>query len=201
MLFANGEAIAKADEDTRKMYEAMGIMKAGWAAMSATVVNEGIQLDMYQDMKGGGDLTAAYEAIPELTYSSANRLPAGAIGVLAVSDAGRMVEALVSSVAASEFGGDVDKGFADMEKETGLSFENDVVPALAGETYLALYPPARKEDDEPTFVMMIDEQNGAKPESAVRKLIAKVDEFTSKKIGDAEVFSAKSNEPVIAILP
>ena len=201
MLFANGEAIAQADEDTRKMWEAMGIAKAGWAAISATVVDAGIQLDMYQDMQDGGELTAAYEAIPELTYSSADLLPAGAIGVLAVSDAGRMVDAMIKSVTASELGTDFEQGFAEMEKETGLSFENDIKPALAGETYLALYPPTSKEDDEPRFVIMFDEQNGGTPEEAARKLIAKVDEFTSKKIGDVEVFATDANEPVIAITP
>jgi hypothetical protein len=201
MLFANGEAIANADEDTRRMYEAMGIDKAGWAAIGATVVDAGIQLDMYQDMQGGGELTTAYEAIPELTYSSANRLPAGAIGVLAISDAGRMVDAMLESVSASEMGADVDKGLSEMEKEIGLSFDTDVLPALAGETYVALYPPTSKEDDEPRFVIMFDEQNGATPEKAARKLIAKVDEFTAKKVGEVEVFAAEADEPVIAIAP
>jgi hypothetical protein len=86
-----------------------------------------------------------------------------------------------------------------MEKDTGLSFENDVVPALAGETYMAIYPPTSKEDDEPRFVVMFDEQNGATPEKAARKLIAEVDEFTSKKVGDVEVFATDAEEPVIAI--
>lgn len=200
MLFANGAAIAQADEDTRKMYEAIGIMKAGWAAISATVLNEGIQLDMYQDMDGGGELTQAYEDIPALTYSSASRLPDGALGIVGASDVGTMFGAIVESVGASEFGGDMEGGFADMEKETGLSFEKDVLPALAGETYAAMYPP-KGDSDEPTFVLMFDVQNGAKPESAARKLIAKVGEFKSETVGEAEVFSTKDDEPVIAILP
>ena len=110
-----------------------------------------------------------------------------------------MVDALMDSVTASDLGRDFDQGFAEMEKDTGLSFETDVLPALAGETYIAMYPPTSKEDDEPRFIMMFDEQNGATPEAAARKLIAKVDEFTSKKIGDVEVFSAGADEPVIAI--
>ncbi|MEO7454372.1 MAG: DUF3352 domain-containing protein, partial [Fimbriimonadales bacterium] len=200
MLFVNGEAIAKADEDTRKMYEAMGIVKAGWAAVSATVIDTGIQIDMYQDMRGAGQLVAEYEAIPELTYTSANRLPAGAIGVLAVSDAGRMVGAVIESVSASVLGADFEEGFGEMEKETGLNLEKDILPALAGETYMALYPPKDGKDD-PTFVLMFDEQNGGKPEAAARKIIASEKGFTSKMLGDAEVFSMKVDEPVIAILP
>ena len=201
MLFANGEAIARADEDTRKMYEAIGIKKAGWAAVGATILDTGIQVDMYQDMQDAGELTAAYEAIPELTYSSASKLPSGAIGVLGISDAGRMIGAIVESMEVSELGTEIGNGMTEMEKETGLSFKKDFLPALAGETYMALYPPKGADNDEPTFVLMFDEQNGATPESAARKLIAKVDEFTSKKVGEAEVFAAKEGEPVIAILP
>ena len=200
MLFANGEAIAKADEDTRKMYEAIGIKKAGWAAVGATILDSGIQIDMYQDMQGAGELAEAYEEIPELTYSSVSKLPGGAIGVLGVSDAGRMIEAMLDSIEVSELGSEVDEGMAEMEKETGLSLREDFLPALAGETYMALYPPKGGDDDEPTFVLMFDEQNGGNPESAARKLIAKVGEFKSKKMGDAEVFVANENDPVIAIL-
>jgi hypothetical protein len=151
-------------------------------------------------MRGAGDLIAEYEAIPELTYTSANRLPAGAIGVLAVSDAGRMVSALIESVSASELGSEFEDGFGAMEKDTGLDLENDILPALAGETYMALYPP-KSGQEEPTFVLMFDEQNGGKPEAAARKIIASEKGFTSKMVGDVEVFSKKVDEPVIAIMP
>jgi len=202
MVFVNGEAVANSDEDTRKMYEAFGIKKAGWAAFGATVKPEGIQLDFFQDMKDGGRIAEAYQAINPLKFDSAGRLPEGAIGVVGISGLGTMVKTLVESIEASEVGGDVDEGLADMEKETGLSFEKDVLPALAGEAYAAIYPP-KKQGEEPTFVLMFDEQNGATPEAAVRKLMAKAGEFTQSKLGDAEVFTSKEgkDDPVVAILP
>lgn len=202
MVFVNGEAVANSDEDTKKMYEAFGIKEAGWAAFGATIKPEGIQLDMFQDMKDGGRIAEAYEAIGDLKYDSAGRLPAGAIGVAGVSDLGTMLKTVVECVEASELSGDVDQGMAEMEKDTGLSFEGDILPALAGETYAAIYPP-KKAGEDPTFVLMFDEQNGATPEAAVRKLMAKVGEFTKSTLGEAEVFTSKEgkDEPVIAILP
>jgi hypothetical protein len=200
MFFANGDAIAKADEETRKMYEALGIEKAGWAAMGATVLEEGIQVDMYQDTSGAKEFALAYEQMPELNYSSANRLPSGAIGILGISDAGTMIEAIMKSFSASDMAKEITAGVDDMEKEVGLTLEEDLIPALAGETYLALYPP-KKGEDEPTFVLMFDEQNGGTPEKAARKIIAKVDEFEPRKVGEAEVFYTNDGDPSIAILP
>ena len=203
MVFVNGEAIARADEDTKKMYKAFGIEKAGWAAMSATVLAEGIQLDVFQDMEGSATIANAYESLSDLTYDSAAELPSGAIGVAGLSGAGTMLKTLFESLQNSELSKDFQKGLADMEKETGLSFEEEIVPALAGETYFALYPPKQSKDD-PSFVITFDETNQADPESAARKIIASVDDFKMSKVGAAEVYidgTSASDEPVIAIFP
>ncbi|MDQ2987004.1 MAG: DUF3352 domain-containing protein [Armatimonadota bacterium] len=203
MVFVNGEAVARSDEDTRKMYEAFGIKKAGWAALSATVLAEGIQVDMFQDMEGGGRILEAYESLSDLNYDSAQKLPSGAIGIVGLSGAGTMIKTLVESIEASELAADFSSGVDEMEKDTGLSLEKDLIPALAGESYAAIYPP-KKADEEPTFVIMFDEQNGANPENAARKIIKSVDDFTMSQVGEAEVFVngvETSDEPVIAILP
>lgn len=97
-------------------------------------------------------------------------LPAGAYGMTVVSQPASMYEAVEPSVMKDK---DARKGIAEMEsslqKETGISFRKDVLPAFKGDFILAAYP----QKDEVAGIDLLavaDDTNGANPADAAARL-------------------------------
>jgi len=133
-----------------------------------------------------------------LGYASLRRFPVGAIGIIGMSNLGAWRELLKKTFGVQPEGPEMEKGIAEMEKETGTSFEKDWVPAFRGEAFAALYPP----DDgtkEPGFIISIDNGNGGTATSLARKLIGKANagqfddkhkvRFSEQRLGDLSVFT------------
>nr|MBA3726982.1 DUF3352 domain-containing protein [Armatimonadota bacterium] len=160
MYFINGRAIAKADPKTKKLYASMGVTEHGWMAGGVTLRKEGIQIDGFQPMQAQGEFGKIMSTMKPLGYSSLRRFPAGAIGIAGLSNPGGFVEIFEKVTSAlPQDAPEVQKGIAEMEKETGTSFEKDWMPALRGEVYVALYPPSG-DAQEPGVIVSVDNGNG-----------------------------------------
>jgi hypothetical protein len=172
MYFINGDAIAKADEKTRKGYAALGITETGWSAGSVTLTSEGIQIDSYQPAVAGNGLLGSLAKTAPLGYKSLDRFPAGAVGVMGWSNLGTFAESMLKYFSSMPEGKDVSEGIAKMEKETGTSLENDWIPAFRGETYFAFYPPMDGSKD-PGLVLSVDNSNGGSATKFLKMMIDK----------------------------
>lgn len=205
MVFVNGSAIAKADEETKKMYEAIGVHPEGWMACGFTLRREGILVDTFEPAGLKGAFREALLSVKPLSYSALDRYPAGAVGVAGLSSPAayvKLVKDIVSGI--PEAKEDVNKGIAEMEKETGTSLDKDWLPALRGEVYFALYPPAAGED-EPSVIISIDESNGGTATEFADQLLEKVNSgqfdesgdvvrFKEEKVGDLRVLTPSNNK-------
>ncbi|MGI8923521.1 MAG: DUF3352 domain-containing protein [Fimbriimonadales bacterium] len=198
MYFINGQAIAKADPKIKRLYASMGVTEYGWMAGGVTLRDEGVQIDGFQPMQAHGEFGKIMSTMKPLGYSSLGRLPAGAIGIAGLSNPGGLVEMFEKVTSAMpEDAPEMQKGIAEMEKETGTSFEKDWMPALRGEVYVALYPPSG-DAKEPGVIVSVDNGNGGTATALVKKLIEKANagefdsrekvRFTEEQRGDISVY-------------
>ncbi len=159
MFFVNGEAVSKADKNTRQLYEAMGVHPEGWMACGMTLRSEGIQFDMFEPESYHGAFKEVLRNLKPLHYSSLEKYPNGAIGVVGLSSPAvyaQIFEKVFENM--PKVGPEMEKGITQMEKETGTSFHNDWIPALRSEVYAALYPPIPGEKN-PGVIISIDSSN------------------------------------------
>jgi hypothetical protein len=185
MMFVNGRAVARADENTRRIYESMGVHPEGWVACGVTLRREGIHIDSYEPAGAYGEVREALRSMRPLNYASLEHYPKGAIGVLGISSPSAYLKIMKKAfMTMPDIGPDLRKGLAEMEKETGTSVDSDWLPALRGEIYAALYPPVAGEK-EPGFIISIDDSNGGTATKLFRKLVAKVNGGEFDKKGEA----------------
>lgn len=184
MVFVSGEAIAKADPNTQKVYEALGVHPQGWMACGMTLRREGILFDSYEPATSQGVFREALLKMKPLTYESLDKFPKGAIGVFGLSSPGTYVELLQKAFSSvPDVGPEMKKGIAEMEKEIGTSFEGQWIPALRGEVYAAMYPPAPGQK-EPGFILSIDNRNGGSATTFFKEIVAKVNSGKFDKNGE-----------------
>ncbi len=121
-------------------------------------------------------------------------LPAGSYGMFAVSDPSAMYQASVNSVSSK---GDAKKNIKEAEnsldKSIGLSVTGDIVPALSGDSVIALYPSSASTAGVDGLIV-IDDQNGASPSSAIQKFKEFMDNQVAKEHNGEMPFRTKSIE-------
>jgi hypothetical protein len=214
MLFINGAAIAKADDDTKQIYEAMGIHPQGWAAMGVTLRSEGIVINGYEPPADASDeIRTKLREIGPLAYGSLDRLPGNALGAAGISNPGAMIDLFLEATGSvKEIAKDVHEGLGEFERVTGTSVDKDWIPALRGELFFAMYAPL-KGKSEPGIILSVDNSNGGTATTFIAKLMARINSgaldkeakerirFTSDKKGDMTVYvpNGKDKKGFVAV--
>lgn len=185
MTFVNCHAIVEKDADAKKGFEALGLNQNGWLACGITLRPEGIHID--GTMPNGLDensVVGMMRSMGALKFSSLSQFPAGAIGVAGLSNPSKILEMIRNAVQSQrEKSADMEKGIAEFERQSQLSFENDMLPALRGEVNVAMYKIDNQKD--PGVVISLDDSNGGTATTTMQKLIAKVNSGAYDKEGHA----------------
>lgn len=108
--------------------------------------------------------------IPAIRPDLFKVLPAGAYGIFAQSQPSSFYEAAIPAVGKDK---KAKKGVDDMEanlqKEIGLDFEKDVLPAFKGDSITAVYPTAVGAPAGLDVLLLIDDSNGGDPANAMSR--------------------------------
>lgn len=85
----------------------------------------------------------------------------------------------------------VEDALAEFERETGLSVEKDVVPALGGHLAVAVYPDATKGAEGWDVLLLLDDARGADPARLAEKLRLKLREEGGPRLVQEELRGRK----------
>ena len=154
-----------------------------WMAYSATVRDPGLAIDYRIPMDAG---TAPYlktmAEIAAVPPDALRHLPSGAYTVSTAAQPGKyftMFRDLFATDKKSQR--EMDKTLADMQKETGINLESDVVPALNGDFTVAMYPDANHADGVMDAVALADDANDANPAALAEKVRLWVEKASGEK--------------------
>ncbi|GEM_PF-6259237 len=188
MVFFNGSALSSLDKNAQSGFQAFGIDKSGWFALSVTLQDEGIYIDSSSPV-GSGGLPAVLNKMSGVNFAGLEHFPEGAIGIAAVSSPSSLVRMIVKALEADPKAKEqMAKGIAEAEKKTGISFDAEFLPGISGELDCAMYPPADPKG-EPTFVLTLDNQNAATATTLGTKLM---EALMSGRIEGSPKFSKQS---------
>ena len=164
MVFVSPTAMADASKSTG----VKAVKGARWMCFGAAVRDNGIRIDFRSPMDE--------KTLPTLPKSGTldpnllRRLPNGALGITSVADLGEGLRWMDESAGDAKV---VTDGMASFEKESGINFKKDIVPALHGTTALAVYPGASGHGLDVDAMLLFSGDNNATPElleSKLRKL-------------------------------
>jgi hypothetical protein len=146
-----------------------GGMLADWMALGVAIRDGGIGISYAgtMDVKKQPGLVQLGQ-IPAIRSDLFKILPAGAYGATILSDPSAYFESTEGTLKQDK---DLRKGIAEMEeslqKETGMDFRKDVLPALKGHFVAAAYPASTGTPAGADVLLVLDDSNGADPVNAV----------------------------------
>jgi hypothetical protein len=177
MCFVSPQALAELSKNAPGQY-----MPMRWMSMSATVQNNGLQLDYRAPVvdKLQRDMGDWKSISPELC----KKFPAGALAMVAYSQPSKFYSIFRSSSTDPKMNEAYEKSSKSFEEETGLSIEKEIVPALSGEFAIAAYPDFGGNTKSADIEIVLSNANGANPGDLVPKLRALFDREVSKHLAD-----------------
>jgi hypothetical protein len=146
----------------------------GWMTASATVRDNGLALSMHALADPNDPNQVRVAKIAPLRSDLAQVLPAGAYGVVAISQLSKFLDAAEDGAKKHKAEKSVAEFKQKLAKETSIDAETDFEPALAGDAIIAAYPsesPVAGAD----LLLVVDDQNGANPAALADKFQAYVD--------------------------
>lgn len=163
-----------------------------WIAYGFAVRDGGVAISMSQEFDGNSPL-AALAKTPPLRKDLLATLPSGAYGVYSLSGGSDLIKLMESMFGKSskEFSKAVDDARKSMEKSTGLDVDRDLVPALAGDCSIAVYPSSDTKVAPVELLASWDDSNGADPAASVPKIRMAL-EKTLDKDGHTPLFIEKT---------
>lgn len=180
-LYKAAQEIAKqqgsVSEKQQQEAEAFAKLSAQGVCAGVTVGNDGLLFD--SSVKVPESFGNAMGQVAPINAKAKN-LPANPVAVLSISQPG--VYLTVFQNVLKTMGGDTqkqwDKGVAQMEKETGLSLERDVIPALSGQWTVGVYADSEKRTVH--LAALADDSHDAKPGALFAKVLTIADEQNRK---------------------
>lgn len=155
-----------------------GFIPNKWMAMSATIRETGLEFDYRGPLDG--KWAESMNNIAPLSPSTLNRLPAGAFGVIAYSQPSSYYSIFKEAATQADKNGEFDRQLKEFEDKTGISIDNDLVPALKGTAIVAAYPDATANPRSADVTAVLTNDNGANPADLVGKLRATFDREVAK---------------------
>ncbi len=208
MFFAGPGFVDMIQEQTKSLtgassQPAPNFMK--WMAMSATMRDKGIQFDvkMPVDVSKMPSMKA-FNQIAAMDDAAFKKMPGGAYGVMGMSQASHYWNYLTEIFDQTpEMKKSIDEGIAEVEKQTGIDLEKQVLPAFEGNAWVGFYPDSEEKDSMLDMMILLDDANGADPAAlaaAVRAAIEKQSatpgstpiKFVSAEAGGSTVYRLDS---------
>lgn len=169
-------------QDEGKKHGAKPMRGIPWMALSATLRDDGIAIDYKAPVNPRSNPEyGEFAAAPELPAEGFRRLPEGPYGMMAISQPSRFWKLVDGAVKEDPRGRkELEDGLAQFEKETGISVPRDILPALNGSLWLAVYPTGTAGKSSIDGLLVIDDSNGANPAPLAEKLRA----YASRELKD-----------------
>ncbi len=176
-----------------------------WVAVGATVRENGLSMDYQAPIDAAKEPILQVAAqIKPLDAAALKALPPNAYLVYSAAQPSGYIEMMKRIMGQSASAKkEVENGFRTFEKETGLSVNEDVLPAFRGDATFALYPDQGNPDGYLDGVIYLTDANNGDPASLVQKVKALVEKETAKKGGQPIGFvtGREGNATIIALNP
>jgi hypothetical protein len=197
MAFVSPDALAAMDQGKNKGMNPMQGFK--WMAMGMALRDAGLEFTFQCPMNQAKMPSLKHLAeIKPLDMNVLNRLPEGAYGVLAYSQVAKYWDFIGETASQDpKAKNEMEKGLAEFEKQTGISIDNDIVPAFGGNLMLAVYPSPTMGADSADGILMIDDANGANPAAMVDKVRGFIEKATAKEGKPIKFVSQKQGDVTI----
>jgi hypothetical protein len=160
---------------------------AEWFSIGAAVRDNGLAIVCRTpETQEGLDLT------PKLDMAILNKLPAGAIGIMAVTDPGAWYTAYAKQ---QQGPNPLDESLSKMKEKNGIDPLKDVLLKLSGNCQFAVYP-----GKTPTFLLYSDSANGEDAMGVVNTIVNAVQAHpaawgnttvTKSQVGEATIWKVK----------
>lgn len=128
-----------------------------WFAMGVSLNNDGMAMHFHVPLStGNSPILRTIAEMRPLTPASSDKLPQGAYGIYGIAQPGKLLDGLIRESAKSGTPPDI----LQFEKDTGLSFQRNVIDGLAGNTYCAFYPAPNGLEHGADLLVVFDDANG-----------------------------------------
>lgn len=155
-----------------------------WFCFGATLEPEGLQIDLKSPLDAKAvPGYAKFGSIEPISTETLKHVPSGAYGYVGYSHPSKLWEGIVDAQEAGGNAEQVEEGIAEFERETGLNFENDVLPAFEGDAIFAAYPKRTGNSPDIDLLFMIG-GSGQKANALADKLRSLI-ESKSAESGDS----------------
>jgi hypothetical protein len=172
MVFISQNGLAMAGQKTRET-SVNPFKDMGWVAVGAAVRDQGIQF-VWQ-VPSSREADPAVRKLGEIApvdLGVERHLPAGAYGMMILSQPGSYWDAAAASISHNpQPKKSLDEALATFEEESGLNVPRDIVPSLTGHFVLAVYP-APGDPNSVDGLVLIDDASGANPSALADRLRA-----------------------------
>ncbi|HVT12108.1 MAG TPA: DUF3352 domain-containing protein [Fimbriimonadaceae bacterium] len=175
MFFASPSAL-------HQMMADKGTSTTMWLSFGASLRDGGLQFDY----RGPVDVKTfpAMGQLSNMRPLSADllkKLPPDAYGLIAYSSVDKYLDAVRDSVSKLADEATVRKQQEDFEKETGLSIDQDILPAFKGDVVFAVYPDVAMPSKSADGLLMVDDANGGTPANLADKVRALLERKTAEE--------------------
>lgn len=163
-----------------------------WMSFGASLRDAGLQFDFRGpvDTKMFPGMAALANAAP-LDKGLLRKLPADAYGVVAYANLDKYYSTIETSAKQMPNGQkSFEEGKAQFEKQSGISVENDILPAFKGDAVLAVYPDASNSLKSVDGLVLIDNANGGNPAALADKVRLLIEKKSAEE-------AAKSGHPAV----
>jgi hypothetical protein len=161
-----------------KIAEAFGTKSAQissktWMAGGIAVREDGLAIDISGKMDfDANPILKEVAENPPIRKDLFNVLPSGAYGVISTSGLSSYGKAFKNAFQQAGAKDDLDES---LHKSLGIDFQQDVLPAFKGDAVVAAYPGDENSTSGLSFLIVVDDQNGADPSALASKLEAWAD--------------------------
>jgi hypothetical protein len=157
-----------------------------WAAVGLAIRDGGIGVSFAGKMDiTKNDYYKEMASIPSVRTDLFDVLPTGSYGMVAVSDpSAYFTNAETAMKNDKDFAKAVADGEDGIQKGTGLSAKQDLIPALKGDAVAALYPSQTGQAAGVDVLVVVDDSNAANPSDAVDRFKTFMEQQRAKE-GDA----------------
>lgn len=181
MVFISPRGMALMQEQSHSVGVNSPFRNTRWTAIGVTVRDKGLETVWQVPMSAQGTPGAQSLAqIAPLDEEMLHHLPAGAYGVMALSQIGQYWNWIAQTIGSDpSTQKKLNDGLAEFEKQTGLSVQQDLVNGLNGTSLGAAYPNPQNAHGVPDGLLVLEASNGADPAAMMAKVRAYVERVTA----------------------
>ncbi len=168
---------------------------ADFMTISASIQEGGLalNLDGKYDLDKN-EFVKIFSGITPVRADLYDKLPSGAYGMIALAQPSAYFRGFTTMMKdQKEVVGSIKDMEDGIQKETGMSIKDDILPSFEGNTVLAAYPSSGDSPAGADVLLMIDDSNSATPNAGVQKLVQYINQGAAKANPPKTIWKSKLN--------